>query len=134
MKMTIRSFLISTIALCSFASATNTAFADCSSDDQSALLSCASNSVLSCRNLFPSCTEPGQVATIQDTLDAVGDKCCAITGKKKAARQTACFKVEEAKLAAMLKISTKTLKGFVRKTKAAVGNLRKDGCSTGSQS
>ena len=106
--------------------------ADCSVSDKSALLSCASNSVLACRNLLPTCSEPGQVITVQDVLSQTSSTCCAITGKKKVARQRLCIATVEKRYARAQGGADKTLKGFLRETKRQLSQLKQAGCTTGS--
>lgn len=108
------------------------AAADCSNAESDALLSCADEAVNTCRDLYPTCIEPGRAVTVQDTLDTVGAKCCAISGRRTAGRQRSCFLSSERKLTAMLRVAEPSLKKFLRKTKSAITALRKDGCTTGS--
>jgi hypothetical protein len=110
----------------------DSAAADCSVSDKSSLLSCASNSVLACRNLFPTCREPGQAVSVQDVLSATSTRCCAITGRNKVARQRLCIAAVEQRYVQSQRGADRTVKGFLRETKRQLTFLRKAGCSTGS--
>jgi len=123
---------VALLAVCGTFFSSTEVRADCSVSDKTALLSCASNSVLACRNLLPTCVEPGQVITVQDVLSETTTKCCAITGKKKVARQRLCIATVELRYARSQVGADKTLKGFLRETKRQLSALKKAGCSTGS--
>lgn len=108
-------------------------YADCSTENKSDLLSCASNSVLACRNQFPSCNrEPEQVISVQDVLEKASAKCCVISGKRKVARQKACIKVYELKYGATVRVAHSTLKPFLKAARKELAAFRRAGCSTGS--
>ena len=126
-------YKLAIVSVCSFGIYTSAAFADCSSTDKASLLTCADTAADSCRAQFPTCSEPGQVATVQDTLTSATDRCCSITGKKKAQRQKDCFKAIESALNQSRAKAPSILKNFLKTTKAGVSALRKAGCSTGSQ-
>ena len=110
----------------------SSAYAGCSPEDQQSLLSCSYNSVAACRNTYPTCPEPRVAFTTEDELIRIGAICCAITGADENARQTACFKTEEAKLTAMLTRAVPPFKRVIRYARAGVKDLRREGCDTGS--
>jgi len=133
MRVTNKLFIGMTIACACVCGTASSVRADCSEDDQESLLSCAYNSVVACRNSFTTCQDPKQSYTIQDALNRVGDRCCAITGSQEVLRERLCFIAEENRLTAMYRIrTTSSLRKVIRETRAEIKQLRKAGCDTGS--
>lgn len=104
----------------------------CTNDNKSSLLSCASNSLLACRNLFPSCKEPAQALSVQDVLNETSAKCCSITGSRKVLRQRACIGAVQNRYLRAQVGADRTLKPFLRETRRQLQVFRRAGCTTGS--
>lgn len=124
--------LCSTVIALSLYSAEVNAQSSCSNDNKSSLLSCASNSLLACRNLFPSCKEPAQALSVQDILNETNARCCSITGSRKAVRQRACIGAVQNRYLRAQVGADRTLKPFLRETRRQLQVFRRAGCTTGS--
>jgi hypothetical protein len=109
-----------------------TAQSSCTNDNKSSLLSCASNSILACRNLFPSCKEPAQALSVQDVLNETSARCCSITGSRRVQRQRACIGAVQNRYLRAQVGADRTLKPFLRETRRQLQVFRRAGCTTGS--
>jgi hypothetical protein len=124
--------LCGTLLALTFSSLEVNAQSSCSNDNKSSLLSCSSNSLLACRNLFPSCKEPAQALSVQDVLNETSSKCCSITGSRKAIRQRACIGAVQNRYLRAQVGADRTLKPFLRETRRQLQVFRRAGCTTGS--
>ncbi|WKZ57919.1 MAG: hypothetical protein QY326_04430 [Bdellovibrionota bacterium] len=101
--------------------------------DTDALGDCLYNSGVTCRNSLSDCEDnyaPGMsVADIQELTIA---RCCAITGNAQQARQRACFKIDERKLAAARRVAPRSVKPFLAQARRALIETRQEGCDAGS--
>ena len=117
------SFLIFSLILVSLLS--TTAFAQ-SCDDKENLLACEYIDITDCRMSFGCEDDRSQGLTIQDLVEDAADKCCERNSQKKINR---CLRGFRRGLRFPRRVPG--LKTFIREGRAAVKELRTNGCSTG---